>query len=386
LVPDGKTLTGSAVKIVFRTDASVQIGAGHVMRCLTLADTLRQQGAECTFVCRSHEGNFSDVIRECGHQVIALAVGQPIESRAKKTWPEHAAWLGTDWVIDATQTQQAIGSQTVDWLIVDHYALDHRWEHSMRTYCKHLMVIDDLADRLHDCDLLLDQNFGRNLQDYSQLTPDTTIKLIGAQHALLRPEFAALREASLARRSHPQLKHLLITMGGVDKDNVTSKVLMALRQCALPDSCDITVIMGSGAPWFADVQMQAKQMPWPTQVLFNVKNMAEVMASSDLAIGAAGSSSWERCCLGLPTLVMVLAENQRKTAMQLDGIGAARLVSGAQGEALINALDEAFFDFTKNQAALRKMVDASMHITNGLGAQLVSAQIQSSTLSNTGSL
>lgn len=320
----GTTANQRMMQVVFRTDASLQIGTGHVMRCLTLADALCERGAQCRFICRPHKGHLLDLIVRRGHEAIELPAGDKNYQGAAD--PEHAAWLGVDWTTDAEQTRQSLGHQSVDWLIVDHYALDRRWELSMRQLCDKLMVIDDLADRLHDCDLLLDQNLGRTAADYSGLLPVSTTTLIGPQYALLRPEFAQWRTYSLQRREQPQLKHLLITMGGVDKDNVTSQVLDALKFCDLPQNLRITVVMGPHAPWLAQVQAQAAECPLTTQVLVGTNNMADLMANNDLAIGAAGSTSWERCCLGLPTLIFVLAENQQEGSVALQRAGAAILL------------------------------------------------------------
>jgi UDP-2,4-diacetamido-2,4,6-trideoxy-beta-L-altropyranose hydrolase len=198
---------------------------------------------------------------------------------------------------DAIQTKEAIGDIGADWLIVDHYALDFRWEAHLRSCCRHIMAIDDLADRKQDCDLLLDQNLGRVPAEYDGLVPSVSKILTGPKYSLLRPEFAALRSQSLARRDVPQLRNLLITMGGVDKDNTTGKVLNALKRCALLETCHITVVMGPHAPWLSQVRTQAAQMPWHTDVLVNAEDMARLMSDSDLAIGAAGTTSWERCCL-----------------------------------------------------------------------------------------
>jgi len=163
--------------IVFRTDASVQIGTGHVMRCLTLADALRDTGAKCIFICRLHKGNLVDLIHQRGHTSMTLATRTAPSADAQDTLP-HEVWLGSDWASDAAETAQCLGLLCVDWLIVDHYALDERWETILRPYCKRLMVIDDLADRTHDCDLLLDQNLGRTLEDYQPHLPHTTTALI----------------------------------------------------------------------------------------------------------------------------------------------------------------------------------------------------------------
>jgi UDP-2,4-diacetamido-2,4,6-trideoxy-beta-L-altropyranose hydrolase len=320
--------------ITFRTDASLQIGTGHVMRCLTLADALAARGATCQFICRAHEGNLIDFIRDKGYVVHALPVASDVclttDPAQEAAATSHAGWLGATQAQDAGACAPILAARRPDWLIVDHYALDATWERALAPHCARLMVIDDLADRPHVCDLLLDQTHGRDEADYRPHVPASCRLLCGAQYALLRPEFAALRPYSLARRTKPALRELLVTMGGVDKDNATGQVLRALRTCPLPPDCRITVVMGVTAPWLEEVRSQAQVMPWPTRVLVGVKDMAQLMADSDLAIGAAGATSWERCCLGVPTVMLVLAENQRKIAEELCDAGAAHLIDSSK--------------------------------------------------------
>lgn len=332
------------MQVAFRTDASLHIGSGHVMRCLTIADALRAQGAQCYFISRAHSGHFLEVIRQRGYAVSGLlapiqkapnAIENIVISNANIHLGQpqrlaHAGWLGGSSKADADETIIALTSSRPDWLVVDHYALDQRWEDALAPHCAKLLVIDDLADRPHRCELLLDQNLGRQAHDYVGLVPAHCQTLIGPQFALLRPEFAALRPYSLRRRqAKAVLSHLLITMGGVDQPNATAQVLQALKACALPQACRITVVMGLMAPWLQNVRELAVQMPWPTEVVINVNNMAQRMADSDLAIGAAGSTSWERCCLGLPTLMVVLAKNQKSGALALEAAQAARLIGDA---------------------------------------------------------
>ena len=322
------------MKIAFRVDASLLMGSGHVMRCLTLAEALQAQGAQCHFISREHPGHLLDVIRQRGFPVTAFPVEpqQPSNSTPEADIhaqePVHAPWLGCDWHADAQQSGAILASLQPDWLVVDHYALDQRWEAELQLHYQKLLVIDDLADRPHHCDLLLDQNLGRQPQDYAGLVPEPCTVLAGPHYALLRPEFAALRPYSLQRRQQPALQHLLITMGGVDQPNATGRVLQALKAYALPPDCRISVVMGLQAPWLQQVREQAKDMPWPTEVLVNITDMAQRMADSDLAIGAAGSTSWERCCLGVPTLMVVLADNQWPGARALQNVRAASLIGG----------------------------------------------------------
>ncbi len=342
------------------------------MRCLTLADALRERGARCTFICRLHSGHLLDMVTQRGHHAVASPNGGTTTHHMQADLV-HAAWLGTDWQTDAQQTSEALGNDSVDWLVVDHYALDHRWEQALLPHCQNLMVIDDLADRPHECDVLLDQNLGRSAQDYDGLLKPNTTTFIGPQFALLRPEFAQLRSQSLARRTQPHLKHLLITMGGVDKDNVTGQVLQALSACHLPTDLRITVVMGPHAPWLADVQQLAAQMPRPTQVLAGVNEMAQLMSDSDLCIGAAGGTAWERCCLGLPTLLLVLADNQLPGAQALEKAGAALVVGNAQNASQV------FEKLMKSGASvqLKSLALAAAAVSDGLGVQRIVAAMHS---------
>jgi len=363
------------MKVMFRTDSSIEIGTGHVMRCLTLADVLKDSGADCEFVCREHPGNQLGLIRERGYKAHALPLGGLTavpENPDVSSDPLHASWLGESWEIDAGQTFRALDGAPADWLIVDHYALDARWEGRLKPACDKLMVIDDLADREHDCDVLLDQNLGREAGDYVSLVPQACSLLLGPNYALLRPEFAALREYSLSRRESPQIRQLLISMGGVDKDDVTSRVLQALKDCNLPDDCRICVVMGGSAPGLQRVRDLALDMPWPTQVLVDVKDMAGLMAESDLAIGAAGSTSWERCCLGLPSILIVLAENQRRIGEQLESCGAAMMV---HVDTLIEELCKAVEGLFSQQERLMALTSKASVVADGLGGQRVVARL-----------
>jgi len=321
------------MKVVFRCDASIQIGTGHVMRCLTLADELTRQGAKCQFVCREHDGNLINFIIQKGYETHKL---ETIYQDDKRNGNEseftlfHSRWLGTSQELDAKQTIDIVSDIEPEWLIIDHYALNDYWEQKLRPHCDSILVIDDLADRKHNCEILLDQTFGRDKQDYQQLVPDHCKILCGTKYALLRPEFSKWRQYSLERRKNNTLEHILVNLGGVDKDNLTSKILDALKQAPLSKSCRITVVMGATSPWISTVIEKAEQLPWPTEVKTGVSNMAELMANSDLAIGAAGSTSWERCCLGLPSIQIVIAKNQSEIAHNLERVGAVKILNSIE--------------------------------------------------------
>lgn len=305
--------------IAFRADASLSIGTGHVMRCLTLARALRAQGATCRFVTRALPGHLAAQIDAAGFGVTLLPAPT---GPAPDAPPAHAAWAGVDWTTDAAETRAALGNSP-DWLVMDHYAFDARWQRAARPEGTKLMVIDDLADRPHDCDMLLDQNLGHDAHDYDGLVPEHCIFLTGPHHALLRPEFAQARASALAERVGRDLRHLLITMGGVDPLDATSQVLRAMQGADLPEDMCITLVMGSRAPALDHVRALARDMPRPTEIAVDVTDMAARMASADLAVGAAGSTTWERCALGLPTIIVQIADNQAGIARALRDAGAA---------------------------------------------------------------
>lgn len=313
--------------IIFRADASIQIGTGHVMRCLTLADELTRQGHECWFICREHLGHLGDLIASKGHSLTLLPApvdAPPQQNRSASD--DYARWLGVPWQEDANQTLDAISTLNPDWLVVDHYTLDAQWERTLSSAVDKIMVIDDLANRPHECELLLDQNLGRVPSDYDGLLPAECQRLIGPHYALLRPEFAALREQSLSRRKNPELNRILISLGGVDRTNVTGQILTALAHSSLPASTELDIIMGASAPYLDEVRQQAAKLPFKATVSVNVQDMAERMCLADLSIGAAGSTSWERCCMGLPSVTVILAENQHAIAEALAKYKAGLLV------------------------------------------------------------
>ena len=367
------------MKVVFRVDASINIGTGHVMRCLTLAKALINQHTQVEFICREHRGHLIDYIKESGFNVHSLPIENETEknhfTRPGKTEKSlfHSAWLGVSQQQDAIDCLPILDKVQPNWLIVDHYAIDQQWQAELKPYYHKLMVIDDIADRQHLCDILLDQTYGDTPEKYAGLVPQNCTLLMGTQYALLRPEFAQWRELSLKRREQIALNHLLITLGGIDVDNVTSAVLLALQSCKLPEKLKITVVMGANAPHLQAVTELAEQMSCELNLQVNIKvnvaNMAELMANADLAIGGSGSTSWERCCLGLPTLVIVLAENQKGIAKNLKKAGAATVLE-------MNELDKFYTSFEDLMQNRQAITSASSNIVDGQGVARVIEKLQ----------
>jgi len=319
-----------------------------------------------------------DLITRRGHVVTVLPAPTPNQAakRLPTSIPPHASWLGVPLEDEIVQSREVLDGLSPDRVVVDHYALDARWEAQAVPRGTPVMVIDDLADRTHLCDILLDQNLGREPADYDELVPIHCKRLIGPHFALLRPEFLILRNSALARRKNAKLENVLITLGGIDKDNMTCTVLKAIADINLPTNLKITVVMGQGAPWLEVVRNQARKMPSATQVLNGISNMAELMACADLCIGAAGSTSWERCAMGLPTLLTVLADNQWPTATALAETGAAVLL----GDVLVEEQQIILQKYLRSEAApcqLRQISLAAADLVDGAGTGRSLAQILS---------
>lgn len=360
------------MRIAFRTDASVQIGTGHVMRCLTLADELSKQGAECVFICRPHIANMFATIVERGHKIVSLPANliKPISFTGE---PVHAKWLGADWKSDANETKEALGGGVVDWLVVDHYALDERWEQALRPSCNKLMVIDDLADRGHDCDLLLDQTYGCKPNEYSPLVAEKCKLLLGAQYSLLRPEFVKLRPKALEYRNRfSAIRRIQVSVGGVDSENYTEVILKALKNIIWETPPHIEVILGRDSPNLQTIMQWSKESSMRVEVSIDVSDMAKRMVKADLAIGAAGSTSWERCCLGLPTVLIITALNQEKVGQALDNAGAVVSVSISENFqcSLVAGINK-----LKNRPQYLEMSRRANEICDGNGATRVAKEV-----------
>lgn len=311
----------SKADIVFRTDASVDIGTGHAMRCLTLADRLAATGGRCVFLSRAMPQGLRDRLHINGHALVDLPAAPPGCDGLR-----YSPWLGTTMDDDATAAGPIIAQLKPDWLVIDHYALDARWTEKAKGTAS-VLVIDDLADRRQDCDLLIDSTLGRRPGDYDSLLPPATPRLIGPNFSLLRPEFATFRPASLGRTRQP-VRHVLVSMGGVDAANATGAYL----DCLSGAGFHVTAVVGSACPHIATLTRQVAGMP-DVDLIVDPPDMAALMAGADLCIGAAGTTAWERCALGLPTLMVVLAENQRLVAQGVERAGASRTIHAGTGRA-----------------------------------------------------
>ena len=308
------------MRIVIRVDAASAIGRGHVMRCLSLADGLRKWDNQAVFVCRELPGDLIGLLRSREYVVHTFCEGD-----------------------DAQQTLRILSQLgTVDVLIVDHYGLDHHWEKKIRSVVSRLMVFDDLANRPHDGEILLDASFGRRSCDYQNLVPASCRLLLGPSYALLSAAYAKLRYSTLARRKKTTtVGRVLVSMGGTDPNNATGLVLDALSQVKTVLSVD--VVVSSEWKYFTAIKEKIGRLHHDIQLHRDVTNLAELMSLADLAIGAGGVTSYERCSLGLPTILLAIADNQQHNAHMLHHQKAVKFLGFADAvapEVIANAIDD----------------------------------------------
>jgi UDP-2,4-diacetamido-2,4,6-trideoxy-beta-L-altropyranose hydrolase len=349
-----------AARAVFRCDASAEIGGGHLRRCLTLAEELATRGWRIAFAMR--ERSFSEVpaAELATARRIVLLGGAGEEAR------EIAARLD---------------DEPADLVVVDHYGHDHRFETQCRCFAARIAVIDDLANRRHDADLLLDQTFGRAPIDYAGLVPASCRLLCGSRYALLREPFARMRQAALARRrAGGTVQRILVTMGATDDSDLTETVLDALEAVAKKAIAApvVDVVLGASAPHLASVADRLATGACSGRLHVGVAGeaMARLMTAADLSIGAAGTTSWERCCLALPCLVLVAAENQATIAAHLAEVGACRLV-GEAATVTTHHIAAALAAVWRNGAARSAMAEVAASVCDGEGAARVVAAIES---------
>lgn len=311
--------------VAIRCDASIGIGSGHVMRCLALAEALAARGCSPLFICRELPGHLAELIRRRSFTVALLP---PPSRRFELTAdaPPHAAWLGVSWEEDAAQTRAAIevAGGAAGWLIVDSYAVDGRWAAAVRPVARRILAIDDLDDRPLDADLVLNPGLDASVAR----TPERVDQgfLLGPRYALLDPLYAALRSQAKARNAPP--RKIFVSFGGVDTLGITLRVMEALAALHRP-GLEAEVVLSCRSPTFAKAQVIAERCPW-MRLNDQLPSLAPLMLAADFAVGAAGGTSWERLCLGLPAAVLTLADNQLPVAIALQRCGLARWIGDAR--------------------------------------------------------
>lgn len=323
------------------------------MRCLALAQALQRRGADCHFFCADLEGHLALRVEQAGFSVVLLP--RPFKGGADPVWE-----------MDAQQTLAALAGEKPDWLVVDHYGLDARWENRLRSAASRIMVIDDLADREHACDLLLDHNvFAEAASRYDPLLPINSTRLLGPRYALLHEDYG--REHVRARIRTQPAQTILLSFGGSDQHNLTTRSLKAFLELHRPH-LRLEVTVNPQSPHFVEVSRVAAQSP---QIRLHSRplSLAPLMLEADLGLGAAGGTAWERCCLGLPSLLVVTAPNQEAVAKELDRRNLAKLV-GDQGTATVGRICHALEEILDSKD-LEKMSSACLRAVDGMGSERV---------------
>jgi UDP-2,4-diacetamido-2,4,6-trideoxy-beta-L-altropyranose hydrolase len=286
--------------IVLRADASATTGGGHIMRCLSLAETLAEAGWSCCFVVRAGSEDIVPQLNAAKHRILPL---------------EESVHL------EAEEMRRRI-PQGCNLLLVDHYGLDEGFEERLSGWADRIVVIDDLADRRHHCHLLIDSALERDAADYLQLVPENCRILTGPAYAMLRREFVDMRDAALARREQTRhIRKIFVNFGAADSKNLTPKVLRALD--AVGPLLEVSVVVGARYAHLEELQNGLTRSRHQVRLHVNPVSMASLMSASDFSITAAGSSSWERCCLGLPGVLLITASNQELLAHNLCAAGCA---------------------------------------------------------------
>lgn len=339
--------------IIFRVDSSIQIGSGHLMRCLTLADDLKFKN-EILFISRCLEGDLNNIVsKEFNLSVLQSQDTNDILSGYEK-------WLTVKQEKDAEQTIEIIKYyESIDLLIVDSYAIDVKWEKMIRPYVKKLMVIDDLANRKHDCDILLDQNFYCNFEDrYKGLVGEYCNLFLGPKYALLRDEFYKEKGKKIQKNS--EIKNIFIFFGGSDLTNDTMKALKALLLLERVD-LRVNIVVGTSNIYKEEIEKFCEIYEW-INYYCQVSNIAELMNQADLSIGAGGTATWERAFLGLPAIVISVAENQRQLSIDADKIGIIKYLGPSECVSVSDIVSEISY-FVSNKAEYNKFKNKIIEFT-----------------------
>lgn len=353
-------------RIIIRADASVNIGSGHIMRCLTLADEFVRNQFEVVFICREEPGNLIEYLsKKRNFPVETIPYTEPIPcgnlTSGSRKFSSEFQIEDAESVIGIIRNLES----EVDLVLVDHYALDHLWESKLRPAVGNIMVIDDLANRKHDCDLLLDQNISEHPEEYRSLIPKYATMLLGPRYSLLRDQFRELREN--VKQDVPKPETILVFFGGADRTNQTEKALRAITELA-DTSLTTNAIIGENNQNRQTLAQLVTDSP-NVYLYVQVDNMAKFMLNADLSIGACGTAIWERCCLGLPSIVLTTAENQKKVAQTL-AKGDYIEYLGNHEEVSLSDIKDAIINFGKENRS-QVMRERCMELVDAKGVERV---------------
>lgn len=348
------------MRVLIRADASPTIGSGHIARCLTLARVLREQGAHVAFACRQLLGHRLQALASEGFETFVLPDFYPGED------PQQAIESLLPWQADITALEQVLAGQAgFDWLIVDHYGLDHYWQTAARRFAPRIMAVDDLATRTYSVDLLLNQNLSGNRAAYSGLLPAHCQALLGPRYALLRDEF---RCGAITIK--PQARRVLVNFGGFDAAMQTHRAMLALADF---EELEVDFVAGADNPaWAQMLGMSASRPHWRLHSF--VSHFHQLMIEADLFIGAGGGTSWERAAMGLPTICIAVSNNQQANS-EVMAISGAHIYLGRHEEVSVEQLRQAIGFVAGNQDLRRSLAEHSRQLVDGLGVQRVAVAL-----------
>ncbi len=320
------------VVVAFRVDSGARLGSGHLVRCLRLANELARRSTRVHFICRELPGHLIEMAERAGFPVSRLPV--PCQSSDKQWHEPSLEWLQVSWLQDARETRAMLNGIRPDWLVVDHYGIGAHWQREQRPVVKSILVIDDLADREHDCEVLLDQNYAGpgTGERYAGLVPSRCRRFVGPRYALLSEDYAVLHRLEGIREGNP--RRAVVFFGGSDATDETTKTLRALCEPELSHLA-VDVVLGPNHPAPEAVE-QAVAARTGTSLHRRLESLAGLLLRADVAVGAGGVATWERLCLRLPSAVITVAPNQEPSiaALASEGhvvwIGRANAVSHAE--------------------------------------------------------
>ena len=348
------------MRVLIRADASPTIGSGHIARCLTLARVLRKQGSHVAFACRQLPGHRLDALSAEGFETFALPEFYPGED------PQQAIESMLPWQADIDALDLLLEDHAeFDWIIVDHYGLDHHWQTAARRWAPRIAAVDDLATRRYSVDLLLNQNLSGLSENYTPLLPEGCRTLLGPRYAMLREEFDCP-----AIEIKPEARRVLVNFGGFDAAMQTHHAMLALVD--FPE-LDVDFVAGVDNP--AWTQMQALAQTRPNWRLHSfVSDFHQRMTEADLFIGAGGGTSWERAALGLPTICIAVSNNQQVNGEVMAAAG-AHVFMGAREQVSVTQLRDAIGFVAGNFYLRQSLAERSRQMVDGRGALRVAAAL-----------
>ncbi|MHC8291371.1 UDP-2,4-diacetamido-2,4,6-trideoxy-beta-L-altropyranose hydrolase [Pseudomonas sp. XS1P51] len=353
------------MRVLIRSDASPTIGSGHIARLLPLARTLRKQGSHVAFACRLLPGHRLDTLAAEGFDTFALPDRYPGED------PLQAIESMLPWQADIAALDRALENHLAfDWIIVDHYGLDHHWQTAARRWAPRIAAVDDLATRTYNVDLLLNQNLSGTPQAYAALLPADCRTLLGPRFAMLRDEFCCP-----AIEIKPQAKRVLVNFGGFDAAMQTHHAMQALENF---HELEVDFVAGADNPAWEQMQVLAASRPnWRLHSF--VSDFYRLMTEADLFVGAGGGTSWERAAMGLPTICIAVSNNQQANGEVMAASG-AHVFMGAREQVSVEQLRLAIGFVVGNQGLRQSLAERSRKLVDGRGAQRVAAALAGAVL------